>query len=202
MSLRLDHLAIAATDLAQGAAAVEHVLGVPLEPGGRHPEFGTHNRLLSLGPGEYLEVIAPDPDAPPPGRPRWFSLDAFAGPPALRTWIVRTDDMAAARARLGEEIGVPMTLARGAYRWTMAVPPDGDLPYDLSHPAVLQWHGPQPPAALPDRGCRLLSLEVSHPEAAALQARLAMDDARIAFRVGPPGLSATLATPSGPVALP
>ena len=35
----------------------------PLESGGRHPHMGTHNRLLSLGPDLYLEVIAVDPDA-------------------------------------------------------------------------------------------------------------------------------------------
>jgi hypothetical protein len=41
---------------------VEDRLGVSLEAGGRHSAFATHNRLLSLGPDCYLEVIAVDPD--------------------------------------------------------------------------------------------------------------------------------------------
>jgi hypothetical protein len=62
--LSFDHLAIGAETLDEGVEAVEAALGVPLAPGGGHPAMGTHNRLLSLGPGEYLEVIAIDPDAP------------------------------------------------------------------------------------------------------------------------------------------
>src|SRR5690606_1359383 len=89
---RFDHLAISARSLAEGAAKVERLLGVGTVPGGRHALMGTHNRLLSLGPTEYLEVIAIDPDAPDPGRPRWFRLDAFAGPPRLSNWVVAVDD--------------------------------------------------------------------------------------------------------------
>jgi hypothetical protein len=42
--------------------------------------MGTHNRLLKLGEGFYLELIAIDPQAPPPGRPRWFGLDRLELP--------------------------------------------------------------------------------------------------------------------------
>lgn len=38
-------------------------------------QFGTHNRCLGMEDGIYLEVIAVDPEAPPPSRPRWFGLD-------------------------------------------------------------------------------------------------------------------------------
>ena len=58
--LVLDHIAVAATDLAAGAQAVEAKLGLTLQHGGQHPHMGTHNRLMSLGP-DYLEVIAIDP---------------------------------------------------------------------------------------------------------------------------------------------
>ena len=70
----IDHLVVAARTLSEGAAWLEERLGVSLSPGGEHPLFGTHNRLLSLGTG-YLEVIAVNPDAPAPTRPRWFGLD-------------------------------------------------------------------------------------------------------------------------------
>ena len=41
--------------------------------------WGTHNRVMAISsegiPDCYLEVIAIDPEAPEPGRPRWFGLD-------------------------------------------------------------------------------------------------------------------------------
>ena len=50
----LDHLVVAATSLAEGSQWVEERLGVTTDPGGHHTAFGTHNRLLSLGPDCYL----------------------------------------------------------------------------------------------------------------------------------------------------
>jgi hypothetical protein len=95
-----DHLVLAARDLDQGAAWLEDRLGVPLADGGRHTRMGTCNRLLGLGEGLYLELIAIDPQAPPPGRPRWFGLDRPEDLPADRprlTWVARSDDIGAKR---------------------------------------------------------------------------------------------------------
>jgi hypothetical protein len=69
----LDHVVIAAGDVAAGAPAVERVLGVPLAGGGKHDRMGTHNRLLRLGSDAYPELIAIDPEGTPPDRPRWAS---------------------------------------------------------------------------------------------------------------------------------
>src|SRR5690606_19696369 len=143
----------------------EAALGVGLEPGGKHPFMGTHNRLLSLGPGEYLEVIAIDPDATAPDRPRWFRLDTFTGPPRVTNWILRTDELDAALAAAPPGAGQPVALERGPYRWRMGVPEDGRLPFDDAFPALIQWQGEcHPAAALPDRGCRLRRLEIAHPK--------------------------------------
>ena len=196
-----DHLAVSCTDLAAGAEAMERLLGVPMAGGGRHAAFGTNNRLLSLGGNEYLEVIAIDPEAPPPGRPRWFGLDAFAGAPRLTNWVLRCDDLEAELARLGPGAGVAMDLERGAYRWRMGVPEGGALPFDNLQPAAIEWRGPHPGPALPDRGCRLARLTVGHPRAPELAALLALDDPRIRFETGAPGLAAVIATPGGEVKL-
>jgi hypothetical protein len=200
--LVLDHLAVAAAALGDGAAAVEAALGVPLSPGGVHPHMGTHNRLLSLGPGEYLEVIAIDPAAPPPGRPRWFDLDRFEGAPRLANWIARCDDLAAEVARSPAGTGVAHDLARGDYRWRMAIPDDGRLPFDGAFPALIAWQGAlHPSAALPDLGCRLRRLTVFHPRADDLRRVLAgrIDDPRIVLDHAPtPALRAEIDTPAGP----
>ena len=66
----LDHLVVVARTLDEGAAWVESRLGAALAEGGKHELMATHNRLLSLGPAAYLEVMAIDPEAPPPARPR------------------------------------------------------------------------------------------------------------------------------------
>jgi len=73
--MQIDHLVVCAESLEEGAAFVEAKLGVAMSAGGKHALMGTHNRLLSLGAEAYLEVIAIDPEAGPPGRARWFGLD-------------------------------------------------------------------------------------------------------------------------------
>lgn len=192
-----DHIAVCCEDLADGVAAVAEHLGVPLTPGGRHPHFGTHNALLSLGGSEYLEVIAIDPAAGPRAFPRWFDLDRFAGPPQLANWILACDDLDAGIARVGAGAGRPVPLSRGDYRWRMAVPESGVLPYDNLHPALIAWDGPHPARRLPESGCSLRSLEIRHPSASRLRDRLALDDPRITFEAGSPRLSATISTPAG-----
>jgi hypothetical protein len=169
--LVLDHIAVAAETLAEGAAHVEAMLGVELSDIGLHDRMGTHNRLLALGPGLYLEVIAINPDARPPAQARWFDLDNFTGRPRLTNWIVRTDDLGTALEAAPAGAGVPISFARGPYLWQMAVPPDGKLPCEGAAPALIQWDGALHPAErLPDQGCRLAGLTVEHPEAEALLA--------------------------------
>ena len=200
--LTLDHLAVSAETLAEGVAAVETALGVTLAGGGQHPHMATHNRLLGLG-DLYLEVIAIDPDAPPPTWPRWFDLDHFSGPPRLTNWVARTDDLAAAVAQAPSGIGLPVALSRGPYRWQMAVPADGRLPFDGAYPALIQWQPPHhPTAALPESHVRLTRLELAHPQAEALRAALALTDPRLHIVPGPRAMRATFSTPHGPRTLP
>ena len=198
--LQLDHLAISAGRLENGIAAVEAALGVPMSGGGKHPAMGTHNRLLGLG-DLYLEVIAIDPDAAAPPRPRWFDLDRFSGPTRLTNWIVACDDMDAALAAGPLGWGKAMALSRGDYRWKMAVPDDGCLPFDGVFPALIQWQGALHPApALPETSLTLHRLEIRHPRAATLRLALAgLNDPRVVVLDGPaPSLRAVIDTPNGP----
>ena len=184
--LELDHLAISASSLADGVAAVEQALGVSLAGGGEHPLMGTHNRLLGLG-DVYLEVIAVNPVATGPTHPRWFDLDNFEGAPRLTNWICRTDDLSCAIATSPDGVGVPVALTRADLRWQMAVPADGKLPFGNAYPALIQWDGSAHPAArLEDVGCRLRHFEIIHPDAVALNGALlgAFSDLRVTIRQG------------------
>ncbi len=194
----LDHIVVSARSLDEGGAWAEDHLGVPSEPGGRHPLMATHNRLLRLGAGEYLEIIAVEPDQPPPPHPRWFRLDRFTGAPRLTNWVARVDDLGTAIAAAPHGIGRATDLARGDLRWRMAVPGDGCLPFDDCFPGLIQWQGNLHPAdRLPDRGCRLLELVLRHPDPDALGRALPLHDPRVEVREGAPGLSAIVRTPSG-----
>lgn len=155
-----DHIAIAAQSLAEGAAWLTDRLGVTLEPGGKHPSMGTHNMLLSLGPDEYLELIAVDPDAPAPARARWFGLDSFDGPPRLVGWVMRQSEIIAPQGTTLSEA------SRGDLRWQITLPDAGQMPHEGAEPMRINWgDGAHPSDMLPDRGLRLtgLTLPINAP---------------------------------------
>jgi hypothetical protein len=133
-----------------GAAWLEDRLGVPLAGGGKHARMGTHNRLLGLGEGLYLELIAIDPQAPSPGRPRWFGLDRsheLAGRPAAAGALGGAQR--GHRPRGGGKHRGPgrdPAMERGDYRWRITVPPDGHLPGAGLVPTLIQWDVPFHPA--------------------------------------------------------
>ena len=199
--MELDHIAVAGTSLGNATDHAAQALGVHLQPGGQHDVFYTHNTLLGLADGLYLEAIAINPDAPVPDRPRWFDLDRFHGAPRLTNWICRCDDLDATLAALPDGFGDPVSLRRGGLRWRMAVPASGILPYDNCAPALIEWQGTAHPASLlAQSGCRLTQVHVSHPDAVALCKMLAphLSDERIRYSTGPVGLTAHFDTPSGP----
>jgi hypothetical protein len=163
----LDHLAVTAPNLEVGAAWVKQALGVEVQPGGAHARMGTHNALLRLGDSCYLEVIAADPAASRPERPRWFALDEITedSPPRLAAWVARTDDIQVASASCNGLLGEVEPMSRGALSWLITIPADGSLSMGGAAPALIQWHQQtHPAAALKDSGCRLAGLEIFHPE--------------------------------------
>ena len=197
--LVFDHFAVAAATLAEGVAAGEAALGLPMAGGGAHPLMGTHNRLMGMG-DLYLEVIAIDPAASPPGRPRWFDLDRFSGPPRITNWVAACEDIGAELAASPVGAGVETPVARGDFRWRMGIPADGRLPFDGAFPALIRWDGPHPAPLLPDTGLRLHRLEIAHPEAPALRAALAgrFGDPRVTLTEGPhKAMRAEFDTPHG-----
>ncbi|TWC66682.1 VOC family protein [Herbaspirillum sp. SJZ099] len=201
-----DHLVVTAASLEQGMAWVEQKLGLSMAPriGGEHIRLGTHNALMSLGPGFYLEVIAIDPLAPAPSRPRWFGLDALAGDaaPRLAHWVARTGDIHAALQAMPLKPGIVEEMSRGALHWLITIAADGRLQCDGLLPSLIQWQSqPHPAAALPDLGCRLATLQAHHPQADALSASLhaiGLDDQRIALHAAQTAtLTAAIMTPHG-----
>ena len=172
----LDHLVVVAPSLARGVEYVADSIGVEPGAGGAHPRMGTHNRLLRLGEGAFLEVIAVDPTAPAPARPRWFGLDEL-GPddePRLAAWVARTTDLRGLAGTATELLGEVETMTRGEREWLIAIRADGRPPKGGALPALIEWTAPARSAAfgLEDRGCALARFTIEHPSAAGVSRAL------------------------------
>lgn len=181
--------------------------------------MGTHNRLLRIAtpafPQAYLEILAIDPDAPPPGRKRWFDFDdaalqaAVQQAPRLVHVVAAVDDIAAASEALqalgidrGPGLEAQRETADGVLRWRISVRDDGQRLMYGALPTLIEWKGAHPSSAMAASGVVLQSLEASHPRPQVLeQVCAAIGLTHIAVHAGPPNLVATLGTPLGVVRL-
>jgi hypothetical protein len=195
---QIDHIIVTAASLEAGVEHVRRALGVEPQKGGEHVRMGTHNCLLKLGEKLYLEVIAANPDATHPGRPRWFQLDEpdSVRSPRLATWVARCDDIYAAPASLGSITA----LRRGNFEWLMTIPEDGKLPLDGLAPTLIEWRSSAHPAdTLKDLICSLIRLEGFHPQPERVTGMLKSIGFEGEFSVsqGATRLVAHIETPSG-----
>jgi hypothetical protein len=146
--MKLDHIVIGTRDLNEGARYLENCLRCTLAPGGQHVGFGTHNRLLNLGNGAYLELIALDPAqvnnpampikyAAPFGLATAEVQEKIASAPQLLAWVVSTDNLTQYET-LFEHIGTPTAMRRGEMQWTITHRRDGhSVPSGL--PTLIDW---------------------------------------------------------------
>lgn len=207
----IDHLIFAASTLAQGVDYVSEVTGLTPRIGGKHVGMGTHNALLRLGERLYLEIMAIDPDAPKPQRPRWMDLDNgdlqadLLDSPRLISWVARTHDIDRAIAVAGYSTGPVLPFSRGEYRWRITVPDDGSRPGGGVLPTLIQWDVTQHPAdSLPASGASLTQLAASHPNPGPIRTslqRLGLADSIHVTYDRVVRLAAMLRTPRGLVAL-
>ncbi len=210
----VDHLIYVVPDLEAALPAVEAELGVRPVLGGRHPEWGTRNALLSLGSEVYLEVVAADPTAGMEGRrdagpATLFGVDRVTGP-RLATWCARGEALEARAAAAREEgLDVGDLLEGGRERpdgsrvtWRISDPrrerEGGVLPFLIAWGAT-----PHPAYGLPGGaadGLLLRSLTVEHPDPERVRRWMAALGLTVAVAAGPaPALVAILETPRGEV---
>lgn len=215
----IDHLVVGAIDLEEGAAWAEETLGVPAGGSGSHVLMSTHNLLwrLDATPGDrgpaYLEVVAVDPAAPDPQRPRWFGLDdaktraRLAARPRLLTWQVRApmpiEEAIDALEEAGMDPGLAVGVTRADLSWRLTVRESGMMPLDGLCPVVIEWDEgcTMPPERLPPSGLSLKGVTIGGPTPG-LDAALAAIGAADLVALDPddlPGLTATLVTPRGDV---
>lgn len=206
----LDHIMWAAPDLETGIAHFERLTGIRATPGGRHPGRGTHNALLSLDNGCYLEIIAPDPTQPL--HDNFGATIKALRTPGIFTYAVQCEaggrDMDAL-VRAAQEAGIAL---RGPEQWSREQPGGGTLewllaftdqtPFSRYVPFYIDWKNSPHPSTTAARGLTLADFTVMHPDhqhLAALYAALG-----IGVRVVPhdrPAMQAVLHGPRGDITL-
>jgi len=176
-----DHILLGAPDLDVGIRWVQERTGVQAKLGGNHPSGGTRNALLSLGPGHYLEIIAPDPAQANVSDVR--ELGELSSPRVIQ-WAIHTEDIAAAK-NMVEAAGIKTVGPKPGSRQR----PDGRLlrwqTLGIEHttplvPFFIQWEAdsPHPSSDSPRLGTvKSLHFETPQPDelrrilhAAAIQA--------------------------------
>ena len=176
--LKLDHVTVIAPSLAEGVLHVRNCLDLDVPFGQRHAYMGTYNHLLQLGDTVYLEIVALDPEADAPDRPRWFGLDDqnkvrcdWDEGRRLRGWVARTDTIDAIIAGRGDIFGEKVPLPTVNASFDFAIPNDGSLPLDGAAPSLIDRRGkPRAMATIVDLGARLRSFTLEHPDPAAVEA--------------------------------
>jgi Glyoxalase-like domain len=137
--------------------------------------MGTHNHRLRLSEAVYLEIIAVDPSASRPLRPRWFGLDdtdavqrQWQDGERLRAWVARTDDLDTVLAAHGHLLGGKMRIG---LKSQFSIQPDGRLPIGGILPSVIDRAGNHPPSTtMPDLGAQLHEFVLEHPSPAEIMA--------------------------------
>ncbi|MEM9060973.1 MAG: VOC family protein [Pseudomonadota bacterium] len=210
MPNKIDHFAIGADTLDQGAAALEAVLAVEVPRGSKHDAMSTHNCVCQSGQESFLEIIAVDPEAPDPGRTRWFTLDdpatraRLADRPRALCWVVGTDDLDGTIARSPVDLGEVVFFQRGERTWRLTVPADGHLPEGGLLPAFIEWSpGPHPSTGMQDLGVALETVRLTHPDPTWLSDVLAalQVDHLATVAEGERALAFELSAPNGQVVL-
>jgi hypothetical protein len=177
----LDHVLIGAPTLEAGLDWLEGRTGVQAVRGGSHPGLGTWNALASLGPAQYIEIIAPDPAQP--GIETFFvpGLRDLPGPRVV-TWAVRGADL---RSRFGNTLPPDFSCepARRGSRvrndgsrlsWTLAFPKHREHDaFNGALPFFIEWDDVEAhPARGAPPGLRLRAMTLRHPHGEALRAAL------------------------------
>ena len=202
---QVDHVVVAIRSLPEGTAAFERLAGVKPVAGGKHPNRGTENALVSLGGGTYLEIIAPQAGA---------ELSALDQPMRDLTeltvigWAVGVSSAEEARARLIKAGTTPSPITGGS----RVTPPGAKLEWDTFGlltpeipvaPFFIHWkEASAHPSSTSPRGCTLTKLAVQDPSGADLSRVLtALGVGDVTVTSAPAAIRVALSCPKGPVTL-
>jgi hypothetical protein len=174
---QVDHILLGIDDLDRGMEQFEKLTGVRPVYGGKHPR-GTHNALVSLGDGKYLEILALQPNVTPPTE--YEDLKKLNALTPIG-WAVSSKDSAQLRSQL-TSAGLAVSEPAPGSRTT---PAGNELSWQTfgledafeEAPFFIVW-SPQSahPSTTSPTGCRLQQWRVAGPHVKKLeQLRTALD---------------------------
>ncbi len=201
MGATLDHFIYAGRDLEAISAQFERTTGVRPGAGGRHPGWGTHNALASLGGDVYFELLAVDPTQKDQLEGTMGGRVAALPSPCLFAYMLKGPDLAEQRKVLARHgIGADLfdssrdTPDGRTLKWRLLVPhanPLGDFV-----PKFIDWLDTPHPATTAVAGCTYESFVIGHPGAERLRGLLTAlgasipvetsDRAHFRLRIGSP----------------
>jgi hypothetical protein len=138
--LAFDHVMYVVQDLDGAARRIRFEYGLDSYPGGEHAGIGTHNRIIPIGPGQYVELMAVADEAVALRNPAGRRIAEWAREgEGLRAWCLATDEIEAVGERLSVD---PMP-------WTRVLPDGAEVSWrlagvehamsDPSIPFFIQW---------------------------------------------------------------
>jgi len=202
---RLDHLIWAAGDLDAGIDALEALSGVRAAVGGRHPGFGTRNALAGLGPGLYLEILAPDPTQDRAGTLGGL-IEAYDRP-GLIGWAATGTDLSGLAAHLpalglASPGAVAMERTRpDGVRLAWSILGIGGHDFGVLVPFLIDWQDSPHPSLVAPAGLTLVSFSLRSPKSDDVRRLLGTLGIAAAVSAGEPQLAATISGPKGSFAL-
>lgn len=196
--LEIDHVLIAVTDLAAAAEELESRHGLVSVEGGRHPAWGTANRIVPLGEA-YLELVTvvDEVAAAASAFGRWVAaMRSESGRPF--GWAVRTLelDRVARRLDLVVAAGSRVDPTGAALRWRSAG--IAEAAAEPTRPFFIEWdpRTPNPgraPVAYPAGRLTLARLELTG-DADRLATWIGADTLPVVVEPGDPAVASVVLT--------
>ena len=202
----VDHFMWAAVDLESASAEFERLTGVRPAFGGRHIGFGTHNALVSLSNGSYMEVLALDPEQDT-GGPLGAEIALLTSPAILAFHIKRADleSVVSVYEEMNIDYKGPFDLSRQrpdgvVLKWRLLLPESPVYKHAL--PVFIDWMDAPHPSTSTPTGCELTQFEVGYPQNEELSLLYKKLDVSLPVVYSKEAYAkATLQTPKGEVVL-
>ena len=196
--MELDNVLIAVADLATAAREIEASYGLASVEGGRHPGWGTANRIVPLDDA-YLELVAVVDEAEAARSPfgRWVG-SAHPQPVQPLGWAVRTQQLDELAGRLDLTVSAGSRAGGDGHllRWRSAGVEQATA--EPSLPFFIEWaHGTRFPGRAPATHragpVRISELRLAG-DAEHIEAWLGAHQLPIAVRPGIPGVAGIVLT--------
>jgi hypothetical protein len=193
--MEIDHVVYGVRDLEEAASRIRDEFGLASAPGGRHPGWGTGNRIVPLG-RNYVELLAAVDREEAEGSTLGQSLlAAVADGDRFLVWCVSTDEVDGVAARLDLRVtdGSRERPDGTVLRWRSA-----GLERALAEPSLpffIRWDVPEdlhPGRMEADHVARPQGIEWLEIGGDALRLNEWLDGSELPIRVigGPPGVLA------------